>query len=159
MKKNTSKTHGKKEWKNTDIGDFCKQFEGKEPDWNYGRPIYVIQKHQARNLHWDLRLEIKGVLKSWAVPKKPPVKPGMKRLGVLVEDHPLAYASFEGDIPNGDYGAGSVKIWDRGRFDIVEEDQNKIIVDIQGVKLNGIYILLRFKKAGKNNWLFFKKKN
>jgi len=159
MKKSTSKTQSKEDWKNTDTGDFYKLFEGKEPDWNYGRPIYVIQKHQARNLHWDLRLEIKGVLKSWAVPKEPPVKPGMKRLAVLVEDHPLAYASFEGDIPNGDYGAGSVKIWDRGRFDIVEEDQNKIIVDIQGVKLNGIYILLRFKKAGKNNWLFFKKKN
>lgn len=159
MKKRTGKTQNKEERKNTDTGDFCKQFEGKEPDWDYGRPIFVIQKHQARNLHWDLRLEIKGVLKSWAVPKEPPIKPGVKRLAVLVEDHPLAYASFEGDIPEGDYGAGKVEIWDKGRFDMVEQNKDKIIVDIQGAKLNGIFILLSFKKAGKNNWLFFKKKN
>jgi DNA ligase D-like protein (predicted 3'-phosphoesterase) len=118
--------------------------------------IYVIQKHDATHLHYDLRLEMDGVLKSWAVPKTPPTEPGVKRLAVEVEDHPIEYASFEGTIPEGEYGAGTVEIWDKGRYTLLERKENKIVVDIHGEKLKGVYYLIRFK--GKKNWLFFKKK-
>jgi len=118
--------------------------------------IYVIQKHDATHLHYDLRLEMDGVLKSWAVPKGPPTQPGIKRLAVEVEDHPIEYASFEGEIPEGGYGAGTVEIWDKGSYTLLERKETKITVDIHGKKLNGIYFLIRFK--GKKNWLLFKKK-
>lgn len=130
-----------------------------EFDWPYGRPIYVIQKHQARNLHWDLRLEMEGVLKSWAVPKEPPTKPGVRRLAVLVDDHELDYATFEDEIPEGEYGAGTVEIWDKGCYEIIEKDEKKFVVDIHGEKLQGKYVLLHFAKGGEKNWLFFKKKD
>lgn len=97
-----------------------------------------------------------GVLKSWAVPKGPPTQPGIKRLAVEVEDHPIEYASFEGEIPEGEYGAGTVEIWDKGSYTLLERKETKITVDIHGKKLNGIYLLIRFK--GKKNWLLFKKK-
>lgn len=118
--------------------------------------VYVIQKHEATRLHYDLRLEKDGVLKSWAIPKTPPVEAGVKRLAVEVEDHPLEYAGFEGTIPEGQYGAGVVEIWDKGSYKLLEMDANKIIVELYGKKLNGIYCLIRFKSE--KNWLFFKKK-
>jgi len=118
--------------------------------------IYVIQKHDATHLHYDLRLEMDGVLKSWAVPKTPPTESGVKRLAVQVEDHPLDYANFEGTIPEGQYGAGTVEIWDRGKYVMKEKTIDKLIFEIRGNKLWGLYCLLRFK--GKENWLFFKKK-
>jgi DNA ligase D-like protein (predicted 3'-phosphoesterase) len=133
--------------------------EEQEFDWPYGRPIYVIQKHQARNLHYDLRLEMDGVLKSWAVPKEPPLKPGIKRLAVQVEDHELEHAAFEDEIPEGEYGAGTVEIWDRGSYDFVEHDKKKFVVDIHGERLQGKYVLLHFAKGGEKNWLFFKMKD
>ncbi len=114
--------------------------------------IYVIQKHSAKQLHYDLRLEMDGVLKSWAVPKEPPLS-SVKRLAIQVEDHPIQYASFEGVIPEG-YGAGSVEIWDRGSFELLSRDKNKIKVRIAGEKLKGVYVLVRFNQR---NWLFFKK--
>jgi len=118
--------------------------------------IYVIQKHQATRLHWDLRLEMEGVLKSWAVPKEPPVEKGVKRLAVMVEDHPLDYATFAGTIPKGEYGAGTVEIWDKGTYTLIDKKPNKIIFEIKGERLKGTYCLLRFKED--KNWLFFKTK-
>ena len=120
-------------------------------------PIFVVQEHHAKHLHWDFRLEMEGVLKSWAVPKTPPTKKGIKRLAVQVEDHDLSYAGFEGKIPEGMYGAGTVKIWDKGKYALLEKEKDKIVVDLKGKKLKGEYALIRFKKAGEKNWLFFKK--
>jgi DNA ligase D-like protein (predicted 3'-phosphoesterase) len=118
--------------------------------------IYVIQKHAATNLHYDLRLEMDGVLKSWAVPKEPPVEFGVRRLAVQVEDHPIAYATFEGTIPEGEYGAGTVEIWDKGTFKMLDRKEDKLVLEIKGQKLRGQFVLVRFKD--KKNWLFFKKK-
>ena len=118
--------------------------------------VYVIQKHAATHLHYDLRLEMDGTLKSWAIPKDPPVESGVKRLAVQVEDHPMDYATFEGRIPNGEYGAGTVEIWDKGTFNLIDRKENKLIVEINGEKLKGPYVLVRLKD--KKNWLFFKKK-
>lgn len=116
--------------------------------------IYVIQKHRARHLHYDLRLEMGGVLKSWAIPKTPPIEKGVKRLAIQVEDHPLDYADFEGVIPEGMYGAGKVEIWDKGEYVLREERGDRMILEIRGKKLNGSYCLVKFK--GEKNWLFFK---
>ena len=121
-------------------------------------PIFVIQKHHARNLHWDFRLEIDGMLKSWAVPKEPPTEPGVKGLAVQVEDHELEYADFEGEIPEGEYGAGKVEIWDKGTYDLLSRSDKKVVVDLHGEKLKGKYILIQFGKEGKN-WLFFRAKD
>ena len=122
-------------------------------------PLYVIQKHRARRLHWDLRLERDGVLKSWAIPKEPPREPNERRLAVEVEDHPLDYANFEGVIPEGQYGAGVVEIWDRGTYTPVKWEEDEIVVDIHGEKLRGRYVLIRFQpEKDPKNWLFFRKK-
>jgi DNA ligase D-like protein (predicted 3'-phosphoesterase) len=137
--------------------DFSKTHEpiGGEERMSEGK-IYVVQKHAATHLHYDLRLEMDGVLKSWAVPKIPPIDAGIKRLAIEVEDHPIGYASFEGTIPEGEYGAGSVKIWDRGTFTLLERKEDKITVSIQGERLSGVYYLVRLKDE--KSWLFFKKK-
>lgn len=119
--------------------------------------IYVIQKHAATHLHYDLRLEMDGVLKSWAVPKTPPTETGLRRLAVQVEDHPIEYANFEGTIPEGQYGAGAVEIWDKGRYVLKERTEDKLVFKIEGKKLRGVYCLIRFK--GRKNWLFFKRKH
>ena len=136
--------------------DFQKTTEPKGEVTAHKRRIYVIQKHAASHLHFDLRLEMDGVLKSWAIPKEPPTVSGVKRLAVQVEDHPVEYASFEGTIPEGEYGAGTVEIWDKGTYKLIDWKKNKLIVEIDGVKLSGVYVLVRFKDE--KNWLFFKKK-
>lgn len=118
--------------------------------------IYVIQRHAATHLHYDLRLEMDGVLKSWAIPKEPTDAIGVRRLAVQVEDHPVEYADFEGTIPEGEYGAGTVEIWDRGTYKMIDRKEDKLVVEIDGSKLKGVYVLLRFKDQ--KNWLFFKKK-
>lgn len=118
------------------------------------RPVYVIQEHHATRLHWDLRFEIDNTLKSWALLKMPPTKIGEKRLAISVPDHPIEYALFEGEIPEGNYGAGKVAIWDSGTFEILEQDKKKLVVNISGKKLEGKYCLLHFRPAEKN-WLFF----
>ncbi len=124
-------------------------------DERAGGRIYVIQRHDASHLHYDLRLEKNGVLKSWAIPKEPPTVKGVKRLAVQTEDHPIEYADFEGIIPEGEYGAGKVEIWDRGTFNVEKWDENEIVVHIHGEKLKGRYCLIRFK-GQEGNWLFFK---
>ncbi|UCH02019.1 MAG: 3'-phosphoesterase [Candidatus Bathyarchaeota archaeon] len=121
--------------------------------------IFVIQKHQASHLHYDLRLEMNNVLRSWALPKNPPERVGVKRLAIEVEDHPLEYASFEGTIPEGEYGAGKVSLWDHGIYDPIKVTSNKIIINFKGEKLIGNYCLLRTRFEGKEkNWLFYKMK-
>lgn len=117
---------------------------------------FVVHEHHARRLHYDLRLEKDGVLKSWAVPKGPPETSGDRRLAVQVEDHPLEYGKFEGTIPEGQYGAGTVKIWDKGLYEPIAWGENKIEFIIKGEKLEGRYVLVKFKKAGEKNWLLFK---
>jgi len=113
---------------------------------------FQVQEHHARRLHWDFRLELDGVLKSWAVPKGVPVEAGVKRLAVQVEDHPLSYYGFEGTISEG-YGAGSVKVWDEGEYVLELREPKKYYVLLKGKKLKGDYRLINFKEK---NWLIFK---
>jgi len=114
---------------------------------------FMVQEHHARRLHWDFRLELDGVLKSWAVPKGPPIEPGIKRLAVQVEDHPLSYFGFEGTIPEGGYGAGEVKVWDKGIYILEVREPRKYHVLLKGKKLKGDYRLINFKDK---NWLMYK---
>lgn len=124
------------------------------------KPIFVVQRHDARKLHYDFRLEMDGVLKSWAVPKEPPKDAGTRRLAIETEDHPLAYADFEGEIPAGEYGAGKVEIWDRGTFELLKREEREIVLALEGDKLKGTYVLVRTKYGkGEKGWLFFKKVN
>jgi len=118
--------------------------------------IFVIQEHNASHLHYDLRLESNGVLKSWAVPKGVPQEKGIKRLAIQTEDHPIEYANFEGTIPKGEYGAGTVKIWDKGKLTYKNIEENKIEFKLKGKKLNTNYALIRLKNSKKNNWLLIK---
>ncbi|MCM8822615.1 MAG: 3'-phosphoesterase [Candidatus Omnitrophica bacterium] len=122
------------------------------------RKIFVIHEHFAKKHHFDLRLEINGVLKSWAIPKEMPSRKGEKRLAVEVDDHPLEYAKFEGEIPEGTYGAGKVIIWDSGYFLLLKKGENVIEIDLRGKKIRGTYVLLLFRKENtRKNWLLFKK--
>lgn len=120
--------------------------------------VYAIQKHSASRLHFDLRLEEGGVLKSWAIPKLPVNKPGIKRLAVQTEDHPLGYEEFEGTIPAPGYGAGTVEIWDRGEYRPLENKPYLRTMEIFGRRLEGRFALVRLKagRGGDKNWLFFK---
>ncbi|MGB2952953.1 MAG: DNA ligase D, partial [Gaiellaceae bacterium] len=124
-------------------------------------PAFVVQRHDARRLHYDLRLERDGTLASWAVPKGIPLEPGGQHLAVHVEDHPLEYASFEGEIPKGEYGAGTVEIWDRGTYELVEEKRNGgLTFRLEGERLNGVWALVPAKLSGDpKNWLLIRKKD
>ncbi|MBI2675879.1 MAG: 3'-phosphoesterase [Candidatus Aenigmarchaeota archaeon] len=137
--------------------DFCEKIVGKYRKSKLSRPIYVIQEHDARRLHYDLRLEEGGVLKSWAVPKNPEEAEKRRLLAIETEDHPIEYANFEGSIPEGNYGAGAVQIWDKGICKIISRKPEKIIVEIKGEKLKGIFVLVKTKFSPKS-WLFFRKK-
>jgi len=120
-----------------------------------GQSRFVVQKHQARSLHYDFRLEIGGVLRSWAVPKGPPLEPGIRRLAVQVEDHPLDYIDFAGQIPPGEYGGGSVEIWDKGVFDLEKDSAGMLEFSLKGSKLSGSYVLLH---TNGKNWLLIRRK-
>jgi DNA ligase D-like protein (predicted 3'-phosphoesterase) len=121
-----------------------------------GRNRFVVQEHHARRLHWDFRLELEGVLKSWALPKGPPEEPGLRRLAVEVEDHPIDYITFEGTIPKGEYGAGTVKIWDKGSFKLKRRTKDIYEFSLKGKRLSGKYNLVRFKQR---NWLMLKSRS
>ena len=132
--------------------------EGKRKKNSAKKLIYVIQSHFARNHHYDLRLEMNGVLKSWAVPKEPPKAKGIKRLAVMTEDHPIGYEKFHGEIPQGEYGGGKVEIWDKGFYELKIKDDKKIEFNIHGRKLKGMYVLVKtnFGSKPEKSWLFFK---
>jgi bifunctional non-homologous end joining protein LigD len=123
-------------------------------------PIFVVQRHDARRLHYDFRLERNGALASWAVPKGVPLEPGEQRLAVHVEDHPLGYATFEGEIPKGEYGAGTVEIWDHGTYELVEEKRDGgLTVRLHGSRLEGLWSLVPAHLSGdEKNWLLVKKR-
>lgn len=127
--------------------------------------IFVVQEHYARRLHYDFRLELDGVLKSWAVPKRPSLDPVEKRLAVETEDHPLEYAKFHGTISQGEYGAGEVFIWDKGTWEALEPNPEKALQKgylkfrLKGKKLSGSFVLVRTslgKDESKKNWLLMK---
>jgi bifunctional non-homologous end joining protein LigD len=131
------------------------------------RQLFVVQKHAARSLHWDFRLEHGGVLWSWAVPKGPSLDPGDKRLAVHVEDHPLDYAEFEGKIPEGQYGAGTVEIWDRGTWWPVGDPEDglrsgELKFELKGRRLKGGFVLVRLRPRERDrneNWLLIKERD
>ncbi len=122
--------------------------------------IFVVQKHHATHLHYDFRLELDGVLKSWAIPKGPSLNPAIKRLAIMVDDHPLEYASFEGHIPEGEYGAGDVIIWDKGSYKLLKGSlkEGKLEFYLLGKKLKGAFVLLKLRGKEKE-WLLIKKKD
>ena len=124
-------------------------------------PIFVVQRHDARRLHYDFRLERNGALASWAVPKGVPLEPGQQHLAVHVEDHPLEYGTFEGEIPKGQYGAGTVEIWDNGTYELVEEKKDGgLTVRLHGKRLKGTYALVPAHLSGDpKNWLILRKKD
>jgi bifunctional non-homologous end joining protein LigD len=134
-----------------------------------GQAIFVVQKHAARQLHYDFRLELDGVLKSWAVPKGPSLDPAARRLAVHVEDHPMEYADFEGTIPEKEYGAGTVMVWDRGIWEPVGDvnegySRGSLKFILRGEKLHGSWALVRMKgrasmENGKENWLLIKERD
>ncbi|MCO6436578.1 MAG: DNA ligase [Phycisphaerae bacterium] len=147
-------------------------FPKKKSGGRQRQPIFVIQKHAASRLHYDFRLEVDGVLKSWSVPKGPSTDPRQRRLAVMTEDHPREYASFEGVIPEGEYGAGTVLIWDRGTYRNIKQgdDGNAIPMKrafadghveiwLDGEKLQGGYALTRIAKDNKERWLLAKMKD
>lgn len=135
--------------------------------------IFVIQRHAATRLHYDFRLEMEGVLKSWAVPKGPSLDPQDKRLAMMVEDHPYDYKDFEGNIPEGNYGAGQVEVWDSGTYEPLEEnsklsDEKELLKELHagslkfilhGKKLKGEFALVKMKNSEDNAWLLIKHKD
>jgi len=129
-----------------------------EPEGNKkaeAKSRFVVQKHQASHLHYDFRLKLGGVLRSWAVPKGLPAESGVRRLAVRTEDHPVEYLDFEGTIPKGEYGAGTVEIWDRGTFELDKEASDRLEFTLHGERFSGGYALIH---TGKNNWLLLKRK-
>lgn len=153
--------------------DFTKTKEPQEVKTNKDSKdgnIFVIQKHDATNLHYDFRLEIDGTLKSWSVPKGPSINPSIKRMAIPTEDHPMGYAKFEGVIPKGQYGGGTVMLWDSGTYENLKKDENgnpislsdsykmgSLEFQLNGKKLKGDYALVKMKGGKmKDNWLLIK---
>ena len=148
--------------------DFSRTGEpaGKVPKKNGKALHFVIQKHAASHLHFDFRLELDGVMKSWAVPKGPSLDPSVKRLAMEVEDHPISYNTFEGTIPQGEYGGGTVMLWDRGTYDAEDGggaeslregyQRGDLKITLHGKRLEGSWVLVRMKRPGRPQWLLIK---
>jgi bifunctional non-homologous end joining protein LigD len=127
---------------------------------------FVVQKHAASHLHYDFRLELDGVMKSWAVPKGPSYDPAVRRLAMEVEDHPISYNTFEGTIPAGEYGGGTVMLWDRGTYDAEDGggaeslrrgyEKGDLKITLQGERLRGSWVLMRMNRPGRAQWLLIK---
>jgi DNA ligase D-like protein (predicted polymerase)/DNA ligase D-like protein (predicted 3'-phosphoesterase) len=144
--------------------DFRKTAEPAGHSIKEAEAVFVVQEHQSRRLHYDFRLAKDGVLKSWAVPKGVPDLPGVKRLAIATEDHPLEYRDFEGTIPKGEYGAGIVRIWDSGAYRLKTWTDDKIEFTLEGRRLHGKYVLIKLKKASveprkQNEWLIMRMKD
>ncbi|OJI07196.1 DNA ligase [bacterium CG10_46_32] len=154
--------------------DFKKTSEpaGSSRKRSSAQPMFVVQEHHSSHLHYDVRLEIDGVLASWAVPKGPPLDPADKRLAVKTEDHPMEYGTFEGEIPKGEYGGGTVSMWDKGTYENSKLKKDGILMSMKsavkaghieiiffGKKLKGKYAFIRTAFSGeKKNWLMIKMK-
>jgi bifunctional non-homologous end joining protein LigD len=152
----------------SDLAEYRRKRDAKRTPEPFGkggrkgkRPIFVVQRHDARRLHYDFRLERDGALLSWAVPKGVPLEPGQQHLAVHVEDHPLDYASFEGEIPQGNYGAGTVEIWDHGTYELLEQKPDGgMTVRLDGERLQGVWALVPAHLSGdEKNWLLLRKKD
>ena len=139
--------------------DFCEHIINKFRGKRIIRPVYVIQEHTTkRGTHYDLRLEMNKTLESWAIPKNPKLSDKKKLLAIFTTPHAIEYALFQGKIPEGNPGAGSVKIFDLGTYELIDNKKDKIVFRLKGKKLKGDYCLINFKRDNKN-WLFFKKEN
>lgn len=148
--------------------DFSRTAEpaGKVPKAKGKSLQFVIQKHEASHLHFDFRLELDGVMKSWAVPKGPSLDPAVKRLAMEVEDHPISYNTFEGTIPQGEYGGGTVMLWDRGTYEAEDGGgvaslrdgyrRGDLKITLRGKRLEGSWVLVRMKRPGRPQWLLIK---
>jgi bifunctional non-homologous end joining protein LigD len=137
--------------------DFAATAEAEGNVQHTRHPRFVVQEHHARRLHYDFRLEIGGVLRSWAVPKGPPCQPGERRLAVAVEDHPVSYLDFEGTIREGQYGAGRVRVWDRGTYLLEAAGPSELQFVLHGQKLKGPYALIRLERRP-DHWLLLKRR-
>ena len=137
--------------------NFTKSPEPRGKEEKVSRNRFVIQEHWASHHHFDFRLEMDGVLKSWAIPKGVPSRKGIKHLAIQTEDHPVEYINFQGEIPKGLYGAGIVKIFDKGYYKLIEKRPRKLIFDLNGKEIKGRYSLILFRKETKGNqWLIIK---
>jgi len=121
--------------------------------------LFVVQEHDASRLHWDFRLERDGVLKSWAIPKGPSMDPSQRRLAIMVDDHDIEYADYEGIIPEGQYGAGPVATWDRGTYEALTWEDQRIRFVLHGKMLSGEFTLVHIARGKPNEWLLIKKKD
>jgi len=119
---------------------------------------FVVQEHFARTHHYDFRLEHQGVFKSWVLRKPVPRSAGIRRLAIAVEDHDLGFGDFEGEIPQGEYGAGTVRLWDRGTYEPTRWEPNRISFRLSGAKITGTYSLIRFPRGGPDRWLLLRHK-
>ena len=159
MKEKWKAVRSKMEGEKTEVEAQKKETKTPKARKSGGALSFVVHEHHATHLHWDFRLEMHGALRSWAVPKGPPTVEGVKRLAVETEEHALEYGKFEGEIPEGQYGAGEVIIWDNGTYELESLHEDKIVFVMKGAKMKGRYCLIRMERMGPKNWLLFKTKD